>query len=264
MIYETYQRPAMYACSKAGWPEYLNGAERTCAELAAHANISVSRALRLIRACMSADMFRETSAGTVSIDDGERRYVNTPTSDVLREDHPYTMKPILLYMTEDFFLPLLELSKLWHDESAIPFAAVHGLPNTPEALWHYYARLPRQHAEFNRGMTSMDAIGVPALVHDFPWAGRCAAVVDVAGGQGTLLAGILAAAPAARGVLMDLPPVVEQSRAHWARRYPGLAGRVEFVPGSFFEAGGVPPSAGDGRHCYTTKVPPPALPLPPP
>ncbi len=37
----------------------------------------------------------------------------------------------------------------------------------------------------------------------------CRRIVDVGGGQGRLLAAILAANPEARGVLFDLPQVVE-------------------------------------------------------
>ncbi|HEB54388.1 MAG TPA: hypothetical protein ENI87_14135 [bacterium] len=56
-------------------------------------------------------------------------------------------------------------------------------------------------------------------------------VVDVGGGRGALLAELLAAAPHARGVLYDLPHVVEAARSH-------LPARADAVAGSFLD--GVP------------------------
>jgi hypothetical protein len=62
-------------------------------------------------------------------------------------------------------------------------------------------------------------------------------IVDVGGSQGVLLAGLLAAAPAASGVPFDLPEVVDGARE--ALRASGQADRVELVGGDFFKL--VPP-----------------------
>jgi hypothetical protein len=65
-------------------------------------------------------------------------------------------------------------------------------------------------------------------------------VVDVGGGQGALLAAILAANPQARGVLFDLPHVVAGAAPQL--RAAGVADRCEVVGGSFFET---VPAGGD-------------------
>ena len=65
-------------------------------------------------------------------------------------------------------------------------------------------------------------------------------VVDVGGGQGSLLSAILRATPAARGILVDLPHVVETARTLVEER--GIADRCELVGGSFFES---VPAGGD-------------------
>src|SRR3712207_6892911 len=57
---------------------------------------------------------------------------------------------------------------------------------------------------------------------------------DVGGGHGRLLAGILETAPQARGVLFDLPQVVEGAPALLTGR--GVAERVTVEPGSFFDS----------------------------
>jgi hypothetical protein len=62
-------------------------------------------------------------------------------------------------------------------------------------------------------------------------------IVDVGGGHGPLLSAILAAAPASRGVLYDLPKVV--ANAPSLLRAQGVAERVVIAEGSFFDD--VPP-----------------------
>ena len=64
---------------------------------------------------------------------------------------------------------------------------------------------------------------------------RC--VVDVGGGRGGLLSGLLTAYPRLRGILFDLPGVVEGARE--PLREAGLAERCDVIAGDFREA--VPP-----------------------
>src|SRR5262249_50208539 len=59
-------------------------------------------------------------------------------------------------------------------------------------------------------------------------------IVDVGGGQGWLFSAILRAVPAARGVLVDVPRVIETARALLAER--GVADGCKLVGGSFFES----------------------------
>ena len=89
------------------------------------------------------------------------------------------------------------------------------------------------------GMRDISRVLGAAVVdaYDFREA-RC--VVDVGGGQGTLLAAILQAFSTLRGVLFDQPQVVETAKANL--RTLRVAGRCEIVGGSFFEQ---VPAGGD-------------------
>src|SRR5215208_7796631 len=73
-----------------------------------------------------------------------------------------------------------------------------------------------------------------AAAHEF---GRYGVIVDVGGGRGALLAGILARYPGVRGVLFDQPAVVAGAEADG----------VEIVGGSFFE------SVPEGGDAYLLK-----------
>ena len=252
--YEMSQRFAIYVCSQAGWPELLHGGARTCAAMAQHANISVARAHRLIHACISADVFREVSTGKPDIEDAERSYANTPMSDILREDHPFSVKAFVSSEIEDYAPALVHLAATWNDESTIPFAAAHNLPSTRDAVSQYYQNSPKQAMQLNRAKEGLDVMGIFALVHDVQWADYCTTILDIGGGRGSLLAAILNDAPAMTGVLMDLPPVISRTRRLWAEQHPQLADRVSFVNGSFFDPDAVPRTSGVGCFCYVSKV----------
>ncbi len=75
--------------------------------------------------------------------------------------------------------------------------------------------------------------------------GAAPLVVDVGGGHGALLAGILKAHPGLRGIVYDQPHVVEGARA--TLEAAGVADRCAVEGGDFFE--GVPP----GGDAYLLK-----------
>lgn len=110
---------------------------------------------------------------------------------------------------------------------------------------------------FQRAMADVTRPVAEALVRTVDLGG-VDRVVDVGGGFGRMLATILAARPAARGVLFDLAHVVDAARAELERT--GVAQRCDFVEGSFFDA--IPGGAGayviksvlhdwDDGHCAT-------------
>ncbi len=102
----------------------------------------------------------------------------------------------------------------------------------------YLAQHPEEAALFDEAMAdfSRQIAAAVAAAYDFSGLG---AVVDVGGGNGTLLAGILAAHPGLRGTVFDLPHVA--ARAADRLREAGLADRAEAVGGDFFRE--VPPGA---------------------
>jgi spermidine synthase len=85
---------------------------------------------------------------------------------------------------------------------------------------------------FNRAMSEMTAVIEPAVLSICDFA-PFKTIVDVGGGRGTLIASILQAYPAARGVVLDLPHVIEQGRKIIAERH--LEERCELIPGDFFK-----------------------------
>lgn len=103
---------------------------------------------------------------------------------------------------------------------------------------------PAEAADFDTAManlTRMIAVAV-AAAYDFT---RFRTVVDVGGGNGTLLIELLNANPDLRGMVFDLPGAAERATRNIAAS--GLGGRGEAVGGDFFDA--VP----DGGDVYVLK-----------
>jgi hypothetical protein len=111
------------------------------------------------------------------------------------------------------------------------FDQVHGM-----ASWEYHAAHPEAGARFQASMAAITAgvAGAVAASYDFS---AHPVVVDVGGGDGTLLAEILTRTPGIRGVLADLPPVIERARPVLAAA--GVLDRCDLAGGDFRD--GVPP-----------------------
>ena len=86
------------------------------------------------------------------------------------------------------------------------FDQVFGIP-----LFQYFPAHPEAAQIFDDAMTSRSGQENTAIVAAYDFA-AAHTVVDVGGGQGTLLAAILEVHPHARGVLFDLPHVIAPAR----------------------------------------------------
>ena len=106
------------------------------------------------------------------------------------------------------------------------FKLAHGL-----SVWEYRAQNLEESEIFDRAMASSSKLVIGSLIEAYDF-GRFGTIVDVGGGNGTLLRALLAEYPRLNGVLFDQSHVVEGVDL-------GVRGRV--VAGSFFES--VP---GDG------------------
>src|ERR1700722_3255241 len=92
-----------------------------------------------------------------------------------------------------------------------------------QPIWDYYRDHPDEGAAFTGAMSGVSAM-IAGQVAERADVRECRRIVDVGGGQGTLLRALLATAPRAQGVLLDLPEVVRVAPA---------AERIEFVAGDF-------------------------------
>lgn len=107
------------------------------------------------------------------------------------------------------------------------FSAVHGEP-----VWEYRAKHPDEQEAFDAAMTSRSDLAADAVVAAYDFS-RCRTVVDIGGGRGRMLIGILERNPTVDGVLFDQPEVVAGADDLLAAS--GVATRCKVVGGNFFE-----------------------------
>jgi len=156
----------------------------------------------------------------VFAEDPDGRFRHTASSETLRADHPDGVRAWALMLGAHFvWRPLGELYE--SVRTGTPgFRRLYG-----ERFFEWTKTHPEDGAIFNAAMTSGSAQRLPAILAAFDFS-RFERIVDVGGGHGALLAGILAASPKSHGVLCDLPNVVAGADA---LRAPDLAGRCAIV-----------------------------------
>jgi hypothetical protein len=153
------------------------------------------------------------------------RYRNTPLTDILRADHPQSLRAEGMFLPAPFmWRPLGELTEsVRTGETA--FDKVFG-----QDFFAYLAEHSEDAAVFNRVMTQDILWTTPALLKAYDFS-RFKRITDVGGGYGVLLSHILSATPGLEGVLFDRQQVVAGARDFLKG---DVAARTEIVPGSFF------------------------------
>jgi O-methyltransferase domain len=210
---------AVYVATRLGIPDLLADGPRDIEELA-HETGSHLPSLRRVLAALAA----------VGVLDkiGPCRFALTDVGGGLRTGVPGSVRPAVLFLlNESHWRPWGHLLHTVRTGQTA-FEHAHGA-----SLFEYLARHPEEADLFNKGMAgnSPAHARLVAAAYDFS---RMSLVVDVAGGRGRLLATILESNPHLRGILFDLPRIVEDARQ--LINDAGVADRCEFVGGNFFEA----------------------------
>ena len=183
---------AISVAARLGISDVLATSPQTLSELAQSTGADVPSLGRLMRAL--------TALGLYTDDDGT--FANTELGAALRVDAPRSVAG---------WARFIGTGSYWQTQAALEqsvrsgetaFSIVHGEP-----VWEYRARHPEEQDAFDAAMTSMADAVTDAVVAAYDF-GRYGTVVDVGGGHGRLLLGILERYPAVKGVLFDQPEVV--------------------------------------------------------
>ncbi len=222
---------AIRVASILGVADHLKGGARSVDELASLTQSNADALYRLLRALAAVGVFRE---------EAHRKFTLTPMGDCLRTDSNTPIGGWAEHVGNPYFWQAWGhlLHSVQTGENA--FKDLHGMD-----VWEYRARHPEANAIFNRAMTHMSRGGAEAVLAAYDFSGF-RHVVDVGGGQGSLLAAILSVCPDTRGTLFDQPQVVAGAQDNLERH--GVIDRCDIVGGSFFEA---VPEGGDAylmRH----------------
>jgi len=201
----------LHLVADLGIADALGDQPLPAASLASNTGVNPDALHRVLRAL--------TNHGIFTLKDG--RFSHNPASRLLRSDNPASMRSLARMMGLDFHWDVFR--ELGHSLKTGESAAGKAIPG---GLFEHLRAHPEDGRVFNEAMVgkSFGQIGPLLGAYDFT---RFTTIGDIGGGVGHLLSAILKAAPAAKGVLFELPGVVKQAKAT-------ANPRITYVAGDFF------------------------------
>jgi hypothetical protein len=208
----------VYAAAKFGLADHLASGPKTADELAGPTGTHAPSLYRLLRTLASVGVFTE---------DSQHRFRLTPLGEALKSGAPGAARATILTIAGPTF---------WRGTEYFPYSVETGKPGFEKALgmpiFDYYAQHPEEASLFNETMIGVHGDEPPAVAEAYDFS-KIGVLMDVGGGSGNLLTTILGRHAGPRGILFDLPHVVEEAKPTIQGR--GLSDRIEIRSGSFFE-----------------------------
>ncbi len=220
---------AVYCAARLGIADHLaEGTDRVCC-LATATKTHPDALRRLLRALCSLEILSEREDGS---------FVLTEMGETLRTGDVSGVQPWATMLGAPFvWRPWGRLLETIQTGEAA-FSRIFGRP------FDELSSLSPEDAEiYNTAMNAGAIMNVPAIVHAYDFS-DFDLIVDLGGGRGSLLRGILEAHARPRGILFDMPEVV--ATATELRRC-AIADRCQIIGGNFFNR--VP----DGADAYLLK-----------
>lgn len=215
---------AISVAAKLGVADYLTDGPQHTDKLARSVGAHSGALYRLLRALASVDVFTEVEP---------QRFALTPIGHYLQTGVAGSLRALALLVNElDWEAWGQMLHSLKTGETA--FQHVHGM--APFAYCQGHPEVGKTFDEAMTGFVTENGIAV-VTVYDFSLFEK---IVDVGGGHGALMVAILPASPATRGVIFDLPSVIDGARK--TIEAAELSSRCDCVAGDFFVS---VPAGGD-------------------
>jgi hypothetical protein len=209
---------AIYAAAKFGIADHLQDGPKTVGELAGATATNPDALYRLLRALASVGIFAEGES---------RRFSLTPLAEPLRSDIAGSKRALALMSGDEQFRAWAEIDYSLRT-GKVAFDKAFGKP-----FFDYLGGHPDKARIFDAAMVGVHGRESTAILHAYDFS-VFGVVADIGGGNGSQLTEILKKHNGMKGILFDLPQVIERAkeRIHAA----GLLDRCKLVAGSFFDA----------------------------
>ncbi|QDT80961.1 Multifunctional cyclase-dehydratase-3-O-methyl transferase TcmN [Gimesia maris] len=213
-----WKSQSIYAAAKLGIADLLITGPQTPEQLAAATNTDASALYRLLRALASIGIFEENEAGEFAL---------TPLAEPLRSDDPESKQALAIMNGEDQFRPWCEI--IYSLQTGKPaYDNIWG-----KSIFEFLSEHPEKARIFDKAMIGIHGRGTDAAIKAYDFS-DINVLADVGGGNGSNLISILQACPNLKGILFDLPHVVENAREQFDQA--GLTDRCDLVGGDFFQS----------------------------
>ncbi len=220
-----YFSRALALAAKLGIADFLTDGPRRYEDLAKATDTHAPSLNRVLRLLASIGIFEEREDGIFAL---------TPTGDLLRTGAPGSMRSSVQLFAG------VGIQDSWKE---LEYCVQTGEPafrrRSPDGdAFSQIAQNPEMAKVFDEAMATFAPMTAAAIAaaYDFSSFGK---LIDIGGGNGALLIGILKANPNLRGMVFDLPHAAGKARAKIAEA--GVQSRCEAVAGDFFKE--VPPGA---------------------
>ncbi len=209
---------AVYVAAMLGIADLLEDGPQSSEALARSVGAPADTVHRVLRALASIGIFEETADG---------HFAPTPAGALLRSSAPDSLRAAAIFFGDH---------RHWEQWGHLIDSVKSGVPArgtfSDDAFAQRALKDPEGMAIFNSAMSALTApvhAGVLAA-YDFS---AVKTLVDVGGGHGALIAAILTANSEIRGILFDIPAVIEGARTRIEAA--GLSSRCRLEAGDFFK-----------------------------
>jgi hypothetical protein len=161
-------------------------------------------------------------------EDAGGRYALTELSERLRDGTPGSLKHLFIAETDTLHW------RSWEKAAdAVRTGLPRPLPVFGMAGFDYYAKQKDEGEQFGRAMADVSGFAAHAVLEAYDFAGL-STIMDVGGGNGSMVLAILERYPRARGIVADLPYI--EAQAGEFIQQAGASGRCRFQAANFFQS----------------------------
>ena len=230
LIFGFFPSAVLSVAARLRIPDLVAAGPKTSDALAEESDTHPPSLYRLLRALAYLGILEETEPG---------RFGLTDLGALLRSDVPHSM-----WATTQLFCG----EHVWRAWGDLTAGVQTGRPSHERGIvaepFVEFGEDPERSKNFNQAMSEGTRREAPGIIGSYDFT-QFGALVDVGGGDGTLLAAILAATPGLQGVVFDTGPGLAEAPGRLA--VEGVDDRCRVVEGDFFE------SVPEGADAYIMK-----------
>lgn len=206
---------AIFLANEFRLADLLGDEKKSITQLSSEADVNESILSRLMQVLASVNIFEETNEGY---------YQNNESSQFLRSNHADSLNALVTHFSQDYIQsPIRHLS---HTLKTGEPAFVKAFNSS---IIDYFSSNSNASRLFNDAMAQVSSENMKSIIDAYQFKNG-QTIVDLGGGYGGLLAGIIASIKVKKAICLDLPHVIQNVPKEW-QSMPNFT----FESGSFYD-----------------------------